>query len=98
MEKSQGTGIESKESGRLHWTPRLQRCMEKSQGTGIERDLSAFGANGWTVGDAWKNPKERELKEGIPTEVLRRFKVLDAWKNPKKRKMKVAGKSITYFL
>jgi hypothetical protein len=35
--------------------------MEKSQATGIER-RSLFGLVIMRSGDAWKNPKQRELK------------------------------------
>ncbi len=42
--------------------------------------------------DAWKNPKERELK-GKPTEACQGLTrlVLDAWKNPKERELKVSN-------
>ena len=60
MEKSQGTGIERDYAYAFNgWRP--ERCMEKSQGTGIERGLTAN--EDWVFcPDAWKNPKERELK------------------------------------
>ena len=61
--------------------------MEKSQAKGIERRLAPFGEDGRLI-DAWKNPKQRELKE-VTESIFNRAGNNDAWKNPKQRELKV---------
>ncbi len=62
--------------------------MEKSQGTGIERNKQCDACTDSRRCDAWKNPKERELKERKVKESTAAL-VRDAWKNPKERELKV---------
>src|SRR3990170_2962221 len=62
------------------------RCMEKSQAKGIESYVmdSKLYPN---VCDAWKNPKQRELKvRYVPSAST--ILACDAWKNPKQRELK----------
>ena len=61
MEKSQAKGIESRYS-KSQKDFAVERCMEKSQAKGIER-LWIHLTYIVLVCDAWKNPKQRELKD-----------------------------------
>src|SRR4030067_995215 len=60
MEKSQAKGIERNQFGHIPNRPHC-RCMEKSQAKGIE-SLGGWGFFVDVWNDAWKNPKQRELK------------------------------------
>ncbi len=67
----------------------LKRCMEKSQAKGIERTLYQEDMV-QAHDDAWKNPKQRELKVMNPA-IMSPTLNFDAWKNPKQRELKGAS-------
>ena len=65
MEKSQAKGIERNIISQTRKLMLMWGCMEKSQAKGIESTSRTLDSQQWLTSDAWKNPKQRELKDII---------------------------------